>query len=68
MGKWAQSLSLSVIRQLGLLFPLLIILNMIGGEMGLVSAQPLADTITLIIGFILYHISMKRYEEKFGSK
>ena len=68
MGKWVQSLSLSVIRQLGLLFPLLIILNMIGGEMGLVSAQPAADSITLVIGFVLYHISMKRYEEKFGTK
>ena len=66
MGKWIQSLSLSVIRQLGLLFPLLIILNGIGGEMGLVSAQPVADSITLVIGFVLYHISMKRYEEKFG--
>ena len=68
MGKWVQSLSLSVIRQLGLLFPLLIILNMIGGEMGLVCAQPLSDSITLVIGFVLYHISMKRYEEKFGTK
>lgn len=68
MGKWAQSLSLSVVRQLGLLFPLLIILNLIGGEMGLVSAQPVADTITLGIGFAFYHISMKKYEEKFGSK
>ena len=68
IGKWVQSLSLSVIRQLGLLFPLLIILNMMGGEMGLVSAQPLSDSITLVIGFVLYNISMKRYEEKFGAK
>ena len=67
MGKWVQSLSLSVIRQIVLLFPIMTVLNMVGGEMGIVSAQPISDTITLGVGFALYHVCMKRYEEKFGT-
>lgn len=60
MGKWVQSLSLTVIRQGILLIPLIIIYNKLIGEIGLVCAQPTADTITLIIGFILYTKVIRR--------
>lgn len=54
MGKWIQSLVLSIVRQGVLLIPLLIILNKSLGEMGLVYSQPIADTVALIMGFVLY--------------
>ena len=54
MGKWKQSLFLSVMRQAGFLIPLLIILNKVIGMYGLVYAQPIADTVTLIVGAALY--------------
>lgn len=62
MGKWLQSLILSVIRQAGFLFPLLVIMNTFVGEIGLVYAQPIADTITLFIGIIFYITFMKKYK------
>ena len=62
MGKWLQSLILSVIRQAGFLFPLLVIMNTFVGEIGLVCAQPIADTVTLFIGIIFYITSMKKYK------
>lgn len=54
MGKWLQSLLLSLIRQAGLLFPLLIVLNNYVGEKGLVSAQPVSDSVTLVVGIVMY--------------
>lgn len=60
MGKWAHSLALSVIRQAGLLFPLLVILNAAVGGMGLVCAQPLADTAALLLGSAIYIRLMKK--------
>ncbi len=60
MGKWVQSLVLSVIRQLGLLLPLLIILSTYVGEMGLVYAQPIADSVTLVVGILLYAVSVRK--------
>ncbi len=62
MGKWAHSLALSVIRQAGLLFPLLVIMNYFVGEMGLVYAQPISDTISLIVGISFYVILIRKYE------
>ncbi len=63
MGKWFQSLLLSVIRQLVLLIPLLIILKSFGGETGLMCAQPIADTVTLVIGFTMYIFITKKMKE-----
>ncbi len=60
MGKWAHSLALSVIRQAGLLFPLLVLMNHFVGETGLVSAQPISDTISLVVGVSLYAILIKK--------
>ena len=54
MGKGFESLTLSVVRQGFLLIPLLLVMNRLFGEMGLVCSQPTADTITLIIGIVLY--------------
>ena len=54
MGKWAHSLALSVIRQAGFLFPLLIVLNLVMGETGLVCAAPIADTCALLLGIFIY--------------
>lgn len=60
MGKWAHSLALSVIRQAGLLFPLLVIMNYFVGEIGLVCAQPISDTISLIVGICFYALLIKK--------
>ena len=54
MGKGLESLTLSVVRQGFLLIPLLLVLNRCFGAMGLVCSQPAADSITLIIGIVLY--------------
>lgn len=59
MGRWAESLTLSIFRQGVILIPLLIILNKLVGEIGLVCSHPTADTLTLILGFILYIRFMK---------
>ena len=56
MGKWVHALVLSVIRQAGFLFPLLVILNLLMGEMGLVFAAPIADTCALLLGIVLYRV------------
>lgn len=64
MGKWIQSLALSLIRQGVLLIPLLIILNRYLGEMGLVYSQPIADTSALITGIILYLAIIKQHRGK----
>lgn len=63
MGKWLESLMLSLIRQGLLLIPLLIILNHMIGEMGLVMSQPTADTVTLMIGIILYASFIKKHSK-----
>lgn len=60
MGNWLQSLALSVIRQAGLLFPLLVLLNKFLGEIGLVCAQPIADTVALVIGIVMYVVLMRK--------
>lgn len=60
MGRWFSSLMLSIIRQLLLLVPLLLLLRALLGEVGLVCAQPLADTVTLIIGVVMYKILIFR--------
>ena len=52
-----------MVRQLVLLIPLLIILKNFGGETGLMSAQPIADTLTLVMGFIMYIYLMKKVKE-----
>lgn len=59
MGKWKQSLVISILRQAGLLIPCLLILDSVMGKYGLVFAQPIADTITLILGAFLYFKTAK---------
>ena len=63
MGNWVQSLLLSVIRQAALLFPLLIILNTLMGEIGLVCAQPGSDTVALIVGIVFYRMLIRKFKE-----
>lgn len=60
MGKWLQSLVLSIVRQVLLLAPLLIIMDTFVGEKGLVYAQPISDTLSLFVGIILYTQLMKK--------
>ena len=60
MGKWIPSLAISVVRQIGLLIPLLVIFQHFVGEIGLICAQPIADTITFMVGIILYVKLMKK--------
>lgn len=64
LGKWVQSLLLSLIRQGIMLIPLLIILNQTIGEMGLVYSQPIADTVAFIVGIIFYLILIKKQVQK----
>lgn len=64
MGKWAHSLALSVVRQAGLLFPLLVIMNTFVGEIGLVYAQPTADTISLLLGTTLYLVLIRNMNKR----
>lgn len=54
MGKWKQSMFLSAFRQALLLIPLLIILNRVMGLYGLVWSQPISDSLSLIMGIVLY--------------
>lgn len=63
MGRWLQSLLLSVVRQLVVLIPLLIILKNFGGELGLMCAQPIADTLTLVIGIVMYIFIMNKMKK-----
>ena len=63
MGKWVRSLVLSVVRQIGFLFPLLIILNAVAGETGLVCAQPISDTCALLLGIALYRTALREFKE-----
>ena len=60
MGKWLHSLVLSIVRQAGVLFPMLVIMNHLVGETGLVCAQPVADTVSLILGILLYLLLMRK--------
>ena len=60
MGKWKHSLAISIIRQVVVLMPMLVIMNILVGEIGLVCAQPVADTVTLIAGIVLYIWVMKK--------
>lgn len=55
MGKGPQSLVLSTCRQGLANIPLLFLMNSLFGLYGLVWTQLLADGITLIISFVLYH-------------
>ena len=64
MGKGLESLTLSVVRQGFLLIPLLLVMNRLFGEMGLVCSQPAADSITLIIGIILYIKVIRKQGDK----
>ena len=61
MGKWVHSLMLPVVRQLGVFLPLLAILNAFVGEVGLVCAQPVSDTVSLLVGIIFYVILMRKH-------
>lgn len=63
MGKWIQSLLLSVVRQAGLLIPFILIFGNIFGEKGLVMAQPFADSVTLIFGICMYVFLERKLKE-----
>jgi putative MATE family efflux protein len=63
MGKWVHSLALSVIRQAGFLFPLLVILNLTAGELGLICAQPIADTGALLLGIGIYRSLVRKLKD-----
>jgi putative MATE family efflux protein len=54
MGKWQQSMFLSIFRQALLLIPLLLILNQFFGLYGLIWSQPISDTASLILGAGMY--------------
>ena len=57
------SLVLSVVRQAGFLFPLLVILNLTMGESGLICAQPIADTGALLLGIGIYRSLVRKLKD-----
>ena len=59
MGKWPQSLALTVFRQGIMWIPLLIVLNRVMGMYGLVWSQPIADNISLCVGALMYARTMR---------
>ena len=63
MGKWVHSLALSVVRQAVFFFPLVVILNLTMGEMGLIYAQPIADTGGLLLGIGIYRVLVRKLNE-----
>lgn len=62
MGKWKQSMFLSVFRQAILLIPLLIVLNREFGLYGLIWSQPVSDTLSLLLGILLYILFLKKMD------
>ena len=64
MGKWVHSLVLSVIRQIGLLLPAMLLLTTLFGETGLICAQPAADILSLFVGVAVYRALMRKTGEK----
>ena len=54
VGRWKEGLALPVFRQGFILIPLNIILGKTIGQVGLIIAQPIADTSVLIFGLILF--------------
>jgi Na+-driven multidrug efflux pump len=54
MGKWRQSMLLSIFRQALLLIPLLVIMNRVFGLYGLIWSQPIGDTVSLALGAGMY--------------
>ena len=64
MGKWKQSMFLSIFRQGAAFIPILIILNKTVGLYGLVWSQPISDTLTLILGGVLYIIMVKAQKKE----
>lgn len=64
VGCWQHSTIMSLARQGIVFIPMLLILNKAVGMYGLVFAEPISDTVALIIGFILYaNIVKKKLEE-----
>ncbi len=60
MGLWKRSLLLSVLRQGVIFLPAMLLLNRTVGLYGLIWSQPLADTIALVLGVILYAMVARR--------
>lgn len=54
MGMWKRSLLLSVLRQGVIFIPCLIVMEGMVGMYGLIWSQPVADTLALILGVLLY--------------
>ena len=63
MGKWVRSLALSVIRQIGFFFPVVVFFNAVLGERGLISAPPISDICALVLGIILYRNAVRKFKE-----
>ena len=54
IGKWKHSMALNVGRQGVLLIPIMLLMNHFGGLIGLVSAQPVSDTLAAVLATLLY--------------
>lgn len=67
VGRWKEGLAIPVFRQGLLLIPLNFILGKTMGQVGLIIAQPIADTAVLFFAGILYmtlHKKLKQMEEE----
>lgn len=64
VGRWKEGLAIPVFRQGLVLIPLNIILGKTMGQVGLIIAQPIADTSVLFFCAILYYFLYRKLKEE----
>lgn len=62
MGLWKRSLMLSVLRQGVIFIPAMLVLRQVMGMYGLIWSQPLADTLALCLGVVLYRSVLGEFD------
>lgn len=64
LGKAAQSLLITLLRNVALFIPAVIILNMVYGLNGVIAAQPVVETVMAIICMVLYAVQKSSGKEE----
>ena len=54
MGQWKQSLLVTFLRQICIYIPMLLLMNTLLGQFGLMWCAPIVDTCALLIGLVFY--------------
>ncbi|MDO5156319.1 MAG: MATE family efflux transporter [Eubacteriales bacterium] len=70
MGKPLYSFGITIVRQLILYIPALLLFNSLWGYTGLIHAQPVEEMVCMVLSLLLLLRSLKRFEqnEKIGDK